>query len=362
MTTERPTTEQPTTEQPTTERLVTERLVTTDRLTVHHAEVEGRTGEPVVLVHGNVSSGAFWHPTMTALPDRYRPLAPDLRGFGRTEPLPVDATRGLRDHSEDLLSYLRALALGPVHLVGWSMGGGVALQLLRDRPELVRTLTLVNPVSPYGFGGTHGVDGRLNSPDGAGSGAGGAAPEFVRLLGEGETGSGSPFAPLSVLNTAYVSEPLPDPDRYLAAMLTTRTGEDHYPGDSRPSGAWPGFRPGDRGVLNSMAPTHFRIDDLESVEPKPPVLWIRGTADVIVSDTSLFDLAHLGAIGAVPGWPGADTCPAQPMVAQTRAVLDRYAAAGGRVREVAVEGAGHSVQLERPEEFLTALVEVLGGA
>lgn len=342
--------------------MITDRPIVTDRLTVNCAEIEGRTGEPVVLVHGNVSSSVFWHSTMAALPERYRPLAPDLRGFGGTEPLPVDATRGLRDHSEDLLACLQELELGPVHLVGWSMGGGVVLQLLRDHPELVRSLTLVNPVSPYGFGGTHGVDGRLNSPDGAGSGAGGAAPDFVRLLSEGELGAESPFAPRSVLNSAYVSEPMAEPDRYVTAMLTTRTGEDHYPGDSRVSDAWPGFGPGERGVLNSMAPTHFRIDDLELVEPKPPILWIRGTADVIVSDTSLFDLAHLGAIGAVPGWPGADACPAQPMVAQTRAVLDRYAAAGGRVREVAVEGAGHSVQLERPKEFLAALVEVLDGA
>ncbi|MFE0461272.1 alpha/beta fold hydrolase [Kitasatospora sp. NPDC058965] len=340
---------------------IAERLVTTDRLTVHYAEIEGRTGEPVVLVHGNVSAGAFWHPTMAELPARYRPLAPDLRGFGGTEPLPVDATRGLRDHGEDVLSFVRALALGPVHLVGWSMGGGVALHLLRDHPELVRSLTLVNPISPYGFGGTHGADGRLNSPDGAGSGGGAAAPEFVRLLREGELGADSPFAPRTVLDTAYVKEPLADPDRYLAAMLTTRTGEDHYPGDTRPSGAWPGFAPGSRGVLNSMAPTHFRIDDLEAVDPKPPVLWIRGAADVIVSDTSLFDLAHLGALGVVPDWPGADVCPAQPMVTQTRAVLARYARAGGPVREVVVEDAGHSVHLERPREFLAALVGVLGG-
>ncbi|MFG3053055.1 alpha/beta fold hydrolase [Kitasatospora sp. NPDC048239] len=342
--------------------MITDRPIATDRLTVNHAEIEGRTGEPVVLVHGNVSSGVFWHPTMTGLPDRYRPLAPDLRGFGGTEPLPVDATRGLRDHSEDLLSYLQALGLGPVHLVGWSMGGGVALQLLRDHPELVRSLTLVNPVSPYGFGGTHGVDGRLNSPDGAGSGAGGAAPEFVRLLREGESGADSPFAPRSVLDSAYVSKPLAEPDRYVAAMLTTRTGDDHYPGDTRPSDTWPGSAPGARGVLNSMAPTHFRIDDLELVDPKPPILWIRGSADVIVSDTSLFDLAHLGALGAVPGWPGEATCPAQPMVSQTRAALAHYAAAGGRVREVVIEDAGHSVHLEQPKQFLAALLETLDGA
>lgn len=50
------------------------------------------------------------------------------------------------------------------------------------------------------------------------------------------------------------------------------------------------------------------------------------------------------------------------MCFDSSAVLDRYAAAGGRVREVAIEGAGHSVQLERPKEFLTALVETLDGA
>ena len=79
-----------------------------------------------------------------------------------------------------------------------------------------------------------------------------------------------------------------------------------------------------------MAPTHFRIADLSGVEPKPPVLWIRGANDVIVSDTSLYDLAYLGSLGAIPGWPGEQTWPPQPMVAQTRAVLNGYAVASGR--------------------------------
>ena len=90
------------------------------------------------------------------------------------------------------------------------------------------------------------------------------------------------------------------------------------------------------------------------MDPKPPVLWIRGTADLIVSDTSLYDLAHLGALGAVPGWPGPDRYPAQPMIAQTRAVLDAYAAGGGRYRELALEGSGHGPHLDRPAEFRVA--------
>src|SRR5262245_25873131 len=121
---------------------ITSRMVPTDRLTVHVLEVPERSGEPVVFVHGNVSSSLFWQETMLALPAGYRPFAVDLRGFGDTDPEPIDATRGLRDHADDLAATLSALDIPSAHLVGWSMGGGVVLQLLRDRPGLVRTLTL----------------------------------------------------------------------------------------------------------------------------------------------------------------------------------------------------------------------------
>nr|BFD86734.1 alpha/beta hydrolase [Streptomyces sp. Xyl84] len=335
------------------------RRVPTGRLTVQVCEVRDE-GEPVVFVHGNVSSSAFWHTTMALLPDRYRPLAPDLRGFGGTDPLPVDATRGLRDHADDLAALLTALGIDRAHLVGWSMGGGVVMQYLCDRPAAVRSMTLVNPVSPYGFGGTHGVDGVLNSEDGAGSGGGTADAEFVTRLAGGDRGGDSPAAPRSVLANCYVKPPWrPGAERenaYVESMLTTRTGDGHYPGDSVPSPAWPGVAPGTRGVLNSLSPLYFRVDGLHLADPKPPVLWVRGQDDVIVSDTSMFDLAHLGSIGAVPGWDGT---PAQPMVAQTRQVLDRYAAHGGTVREIVIPGAGHAVHLERPAEFGAALLAVL---
>ena len=144
-------------------------------------------------------------------------------------------------------------------------------------------------------------------------------------------------------------------DRYVASMLSTRIGEDHYPGDARTSPTWPGTAAGDRGVLNALSPVHLRLDGIDAVEPKPPILWIRGDSDIIVSDTSAYDLAYLGSVGAVPGWPGPLEVPPQPMVGQTRAVLDRYAAAGGRYREVVVSDAGHSPHLERPEQFRHAL-------
>src|ERR1044072_8313459 len=164
---------------------ITAGSVSTDRLRVNVLSVRD-SGVPVVFAHGNVSSSLFWQEQMLALPSSYPPLAGGLRGFGDTEPLPVDATRGVRDYSDDVLAVLDALSLGPVHLIGWSMGGGVVMQLVRDRPAAARTVTLVAPVSPYGFGGPRDAAGTLVGPSGECAGGGGGNPDFVRALREGD--------------------------------------------------------------------------------------------------------------------------------------------------------------------------------
>jgi pimeloyl-ACP methyl ester carboxylesterase len=329
-------------------------------------------GVPVLLVHGNVSSAAFWEPLLPRLPGTLRVVAPDLRGYGDTDTAPVDATRGLGDFADDVAALLDAPGLfapgaRPV-VVGHSLGGGVAMRLLVDHPDRVAGLLLEAPVSPYGFGGTRDLDGSPTTPDFAGTGAGTANPDFVARLAARDRSADGPTSPRAVLRSAYVADPASlggDEDLLLESMLTTATGEDNYPGTAAASVYWPGLAAGERGVLNALAPAHFRLaDELVAVPAKPPVTWVRGDADVIVSDTSLFDLAYLGSLGVVPGWPGAADCPPQPMVGQTRAVLDRYAAAGGTYREVVLPGCGHSPHLERPAEFvaeLLALTEVPSG-
>ncbi|MGY1699236.1 alpha/beta fold hydrolase [Geodermatophilus sp. SYSU D00766] len=349
---------------------VTASRVPTARLVQNVLHPEGTDpagpGEAVLFVHGNVSSALFWQPTLRTLHEtgRHRALAVDLRGYGDTDPLPIDAGRGVRDWSDDLAALVDALGLDRVHLVGWSMGAGVVLQHLLDAPSRVASVTLVAPVSPFGFGGTAGPEGRRLGADGAGSGGGAANPEFVAALAAGDRSDAAPTSPRSILRAFYVapgSLPLDKAleDVFVAAMLSTRTGEDHYPGDAVASDTWPGTAPGRRGVLNTMAPTVFDVSGIVDSPVRPPVLWVRGDADAIVSDTSAFDLAFLGQLGAVPGWPGAEVCPPQPMVTQTRAVLDRYAAAGGAYREVVLPGVGHSPHVERPHEFAVALLEHL---
>jgi pimeloyl-ACP methyl ester carboxylesterase len=323
-------------------------------------------GTPVLLIHGNCSSGAYWEPFVRRLvaSGSWRVVAPDLRGFGDTDAAPVDATRGLRDFADDVAALLPVVfpaGARPI-VAGHSMGGGVAMHLTIAHPDRVAGLLLEAPVSPYGFGGTRDLVGTPTTGDFAGTGGGGANPEFMSRLAAKDRGSDNPASPRVVMRGMFVADPEAfgaDEDAMLESVLSTVVGIDNYPGDSTTVTSWPTNGPGTRGVLNTMSPGYFSVaDDLVALSPKPPVVWVHGSADLIVSDASLFDLAQLGKLGAIPGWPGEQACPPQPMVSQTRAVLQRYAAAGGTFTEVELDGCGHSPHIERPVEFLASLMKL----
>ncbi|WP_238008139.1 alpha/beta hydrolase [Dactylosporangium sp. AC04546] len=314
-------------------------------------------GPPVLLIHGNCSSSGFWEPLLRHLPAHWRIVAPDLRGYGDSPALPVDATRGVRDFADDIAPLLTSFGTKPV-VVGHSLGGGVAMQLLLDHPDAIAALVLEAPVSPYGFGGTRDADGTPTTPDFAGTGGGSANPDFVRLLAAKDRGTEEQASPRNVMRAFYVASPESfgdDEELLLDTMLSTATGEDNYPGDGSTSENWPGVGPGTRGVLNTLSPRWLNLSGIVDLPVKPPITWIRGDQDAIVSDGSFFDLAQLGKLGLVPGWPGEEACPPQPMIGQTRAVLSRY----GSFREVVFENCGHSPHVERATEFADILKEVV---
>lgn len=337
---------------------VTERMLATERLATHLWEAG--TGEPLLAIHGNLSNGAVWREQLALLPAGVRGLAPDLRGFGASERAPVDATRGVRDYVDDLVALLDALELEAAHLAGHSMGAAVALQLALDHPGRVRSIVLVAPVSPFGFGGTR-ADGSPCVPDHAGSGGGTANPELVRRIAEGDRGDESPLSPRNVVRGLFFPTPadVRDEELLLEGMLETAVGDDFYPGDVAGSDHWPAVAPGTRGVLNAVSPRWLDLGAFAEHGPRVPVLWVRGDRDAIVADGSAVDLGHLGATGVVPGWPGADAFPAQPMVAQTRALLERFGAAGGTWREEVLDGTGHFPFTQRPDAFAALLHEHL---
>lgn len=332
---------------------ITSEMVQTDRLNVHVLLSGPEDGRPVLFIHGNGSSATFWEETMLALPAGFRGIAPDLRGYGDTQPLPVDATLGLDDMVADVRSLVEALGLEQHHLVGHSMGGGIAMKYAIAHAGDLLSITLVDTMSPYGYSGSKDVEGTPCYEDGAPAGAGSVNPEFVKLMAANERGAENPMAPRNVLRQFYVKPPFVSPreEALLSSMLSLRIGDDWYPGDAAPSENWPGAAPGTKGIVNAFSGKYFDASGLADIDPKPPILWIRGADDLIVANMAMWDIAALGAMGHVPGWPGEEECPAQPMVDQVRAVLERYAANGGIYREEVIADAGHSPFIEKPEEF-----------
>ncbi len=335
---------------------ITQQRIKTERLEVAYLEAGKPGGTPVVLLHGNVSCSWFFEDLMlTLVGEGYRIYAPDMRGYGDSEVLPVDATRGVTDFSDDLDSFVRALDLPRFHLLGWSLGGNVVMQYAMDYGTTLRSLTLQAAGSPFGVGGTHGLEGALNYPDAAGSGGGLVNPDLLQRMKDGDRSSDSPNSPRNVMNSLYFKPPFKaSPEReeiYVSAMLSTKIGPGSYPGDFTPSDNWPNLAPGPLGFNNTLSPKYLNQSGFATINPKPTVLWVRGDSDLIVGDNSLIDMGYLGQLGYVPGWPGLEVFPPQPMVSQLRHMLDQYQANGGSYSEIVLTDCGHSPHIEKPTEF-----------
>ncbi|HET7421384.1 MAG TPA: alpha/beta fold hydrolase [Candidatus Dormibacteraeota bacterium] len=337
--------------------------VPTDRLRMRCYESGPRDGTPVVMIHGNLSTGRFYEHLMPGAPAAYRIIAPDMRGFGHTERVPIDATRGLDDWADDTFALVSALGITrPVHLAGWSTGGAAIASYAMSHPGAVASLTFIDPVSPYGFGGVL-ADGTPCFPDYAGSGGGTGSPDFTKRIADHDTSSDSPFSPRSVMNSSYWApshrEPPDREDMLVEEILLSVTGDDGYPGDMVPSSNWPGVAPGTRGILNALSPKYCNWAGIVDLSPKPPVLWTHGSADIVVADGSAWEMGTLGKLGAVPGWPGEEVFPPQPMVTQIRNVLTEYGARGGRVRMEVFEGSGHGPVVDAAERWSRMFFEFL---
>ena len=116
----------------------------THRLYVRRAGTPG--AEPAVFVHGLGGASTNWTDLMALLADRVDRHAPDLPGFGWSDP-PANGRYGLDTHADAVVAYLKTLG-GPVHLLGNSLGGAVSVRVAAEHPHLIRTLTLVSPALP----------------------------------------------------------------------------------------------------------------------------------------------------------------------------------------------------------------------
>lgn len=132
----------------------------------HHIPVGSRRVEvvtfgdddaaPVLFLHGFGACPDIYRDALTALARRgHKVIAPALPSFGRSTPLPwvKQGVNGVADHMAALLDEVHDLTHGgPIHVIGHSFGGGVALRLAAAHPHLVKSLTLISPVGGADLG------------------------------------------------------------------------------------------------------------------------------------------------------------------------------------------------------------------
>jgi 2-hydroxymuconate-semialdehyde hydrolase len=266
---------------------------------MNYVDVEGRRiryhetgpteGPAVVLLHGIGRSLEDWEPQHGRLDATHRVISLDMPGFGLSQRLPAPTTlAGLADGVWATLGALGVTA--PVHLMGNSLGGAVAMQMLVDEPARVTTLTLVNSA---GFGKEVTFALRVLA---------------VPFLGRPLLGRIDPRAAARVERSLFADRALVTPERVETAVRIARQPDFAavYLETARALGGFRGIAP------------RWRAELLNRVSRNPrPTMLLWGERDLILPAT------HLTAARAVLPH------------AQSHLFADT----------------GHMPQLERPDEF-----------
>ena len=101
----------------------------------------GGVGPPMLLLHGLAGYAGEWEPSARLLIEDYRVFALDQRGHGDSERRPVDVSRTA--FVKDCAATIDRLGLGPVTLIGQSMGANTAMLTAAAYPQLVRSLVVI---------------------------------------------------------------------------------------------------------------------------------------------------------------------------------------------------------------------------
>ncbi|HCF83794.1 MAG TPA: hypothetical protein DEV72_01145 [Ktedonobacter sp.] len=114
---------------------------------MHYLE-RGTGSEPIIFVHGFISTQVWWQLTLEQLPASFRAYAIDLRACGESECIETNHT--LAQYADDLHQFVEQMGLQQFILVGHSMGGGIAMQYALNHQDRLKALVLVDPMAAYG--------------------------------------------------------------------------------------------------------------------------------------------------------------------------------------------------------------------
>ena len=323
---------------------------------MHVVESGPEDGVPVVLLHGNLSTGRFYEHLFDgragALPAARARHARLRRHRARADRRHARAARLGRRHRRAAAT--RSGIDAPPHLAGWSTGGAAIAAFALERP--VASLTFIDPVGPYGYGATK-LDGTPHYADFAGSGGGTGNPEFTARLAAGDRSAEGDTAPRNVHEQLLLA---PEPPR-AARARGAAARRDPQVGHRRRR------LPGRHDALRALARRRARARAGSSTRSRPSTATGRGSSTSTRSrrscgrtarTTSWSPTARRGrwarsaSSASCPGWPGEDAFPPQPMVAQIRArarALRGRAAAAWRCE--LFEGSGHFPPIDARERW-----------
>jgi 3-oxoadipate enol-lactonase len=108
--------------------------------------------DTVLMLHGNAESGLAWYAWVPTLARHFRVVRPDMRGFGRSTPMPRDHAWSLDELIDDYCRLLDRLDIDRAHLVGAKLGGTIARAFAARRADRVCTLTVVGTPAPLRAG------------------------------------------------------------------------------------------------------------------------------------------------------------------------------------------------------------------
>lgn len=108
-------------------------------------------GPLVLLLHGFPQFSYAWRHQIPALAKHFRVVAPDLRGYGKTEKPEGVENYAMHHLVEDIAELIRTLGYAKVHLVGHDWGGGIAWRVAQEHPELIDKLVILNAPFPQIF-------------------------------------------------------------------------------------------------------------------------------------------------------------------------------------------------------------------
>ena len=121
--------------------------------------------ETILMLHGNSESGAAWYGWVPTLARKYRLVRPDMRGFGRSTPMPRDFPWTLDVIIGDYLRLMDHLGVERFHVIAAKIGGTIARALAGRHPERVKTLTVVGTPPPFREGAAANIPGLLKDFD-----------------------------------------------------------------------------------------------------------------------------------------------------------------------------------------------------